>query len=107
MLPLTVNCPRCGRLCKAEESNATSARPFRKAKKGLCTDCAVTAFFKDDNGEKGVGFALACAHDFKPEYLLLPHIQQQFNKILAMGQSELKPEDINWQNVIDNWNLPL
>jgi hypothetical protein len=38
--------------------------------------------------------------------LLFPPIQEQFAAIMA-GRSDMIPEEINWQTVVDNWNLPL
>jgi len=102
---MTIKCQRCSKVCIAEATKAPSARPFRKGLRGLCANCAVTAFFKDSDGERGVGFALP--PDFDPQGLLLPHIQAQFQTILRLGQSELRYEQIDWGIVLANWALPV
>lgn len=45
--------------------------------------------------------------DFDPEGLKLPHIQQAFARVLAVGASELTMQEINWDQVIAKWNLPV
>jgi len=96
---------RASRVCLAEASQILNSRPFRKGLRGLCANCAVTAFFKDSDGEQGVGFALSA--DFDPQCLLYPHIQAQFQRILAIGQSELRYEQVDWGIVLSNWDLPI
>jgi hypothetical protein len=57
--------------------------------------------FQDVDG--GLGFALP--DDFDPEGLRLPHIQEQFARVLSVGESELTMEQINWDAVIGKWRL--
>jgi len=40
------------------------------------------------------------------ETLKMPAIQEQFSRILKAGESELPAEDINWDSVIAQWDLP-
>jgi hypothetical protein len=54
--------------------------------------------FQDERN--GILFAL------NPQALLLPHIQQQFARVLAVGGSELDFASIDWQAVIAKWRLP-
>jgi len=35
-----------------------------------------------------------------------PTIQAQFAEILRVGGSEMNPDEIDWDNVIGQWNLP-
>ncbi len=100
---LRTACKRCGRACLGERSSRPGARPFRKAVRGLCADCAVTRFFKDT--DEGLGFALP--EGFDPSGLLLPHIQRQFLQIMSIGGSELAVQDIDWDRVIEQWELPI
>jgi hypothetical protein len=93
-------CQRCGDLGRAEHSSKPSARPFRKSLRGNCAACIVVLFFKS---EDGVGFALP--ENFDPEGLRLPHLRQQFARMLAVGNSELTPDQVNWDAVIAKWNL--
>jgi hypothetical protein len=84
------------------ESSNPVARPFRRVSKGFCTPCVVVRFFQDD-GECGIGHALP--PDFDPEGLKLPHIQQQFARVLAIGCSELTMAQIDWDKVIAKWSI--
>lgn len=93
-------CTRCGDPGRASVGSDT-ARPFRKALRGLCTPCAVCSFFQEE--ENGLGFALPA--NFDPEGLRLPHIQQQFARILTAGNSELGMEEIDWARVIQKWEI--
>jgi hypothetical protein len=97
-----VFCQRCGDRCQPSSQGSENARPFRRAAKGNCTTCAVILFFQGDE-DHGIGFALP--PDFEPEELKLPHVQDQFARILAMGGSELRMEEIDWAKVIAKWNI--
>jgi hypothetical protein len=41
-----------------------------------------------------------------PRKLLASHVQAQFARLMQAGNADAKPEEINWQNVIDHWDLP-
>ena len=99
----TTHCRRCGDLCLAVKSDKPSARPFRRSLRGLCSACVVCRFFQDRTGEFGIGFALP--PHFNPEGLLLPHVQEQFARVLAVGRSELRIDDIDWVKVIEKWKV--
>lgn len=43
----------------------------------------------------------------KPEALLLPHFQKQFTELMQAGKADMKPSEIDWQEVVRNWNLPM
>src|ERR1035438_1859748 len=101
---MTVKCRRCGVACAAQQPGKSNARPFRKAVRGFCAACVVCRFFQGDENT-GVGHALP--PDFDPEGLRLPHIQEQFARVLAVGGSELTMDQINWDEVIAKWNLPI
>ena len=100
--PKVTRCIRCGDSGQGTSNSDSKARPFRRAARGFCTPCAVCAFFQDS--ERGIGFALP--PDFDPEGLRLPHIQQQFARVLAVGRSELTIEQIDWDKVIEKWSVP-
>jgi hypothetical protein len=44
--------------------------------------------------------------DEKRELLLWGASQQQFAVLMQAGRADAKPEEINWQSVHDNWELP-
>jgi hypothetical protein len=98
----TTNCLRCNAPAKSKASTDSSSRPFRKALKGYCAACVVVRFFRGDV-DTGIGFALP--PDFDPQGLLLPHIQRQFERVLAVGNSELLASEIDWHEVIRKWAL--
>ena len=97
-----IQCVRCGRPCQPEESNNPEARPFRLAKKGLCGDCAVTQFLLCDDMEPVRMGVLRNG----VEVLKNPTIQKQFAEILQAGGSELLAENIDWETVVNQWDLP-
>ena len=101
---MTTNCRRCGVRCQAGIPTRPNSRPFRRATQGLCANCVVTVFFRGDE-EGCLGFALPA--DFDPHGLRAPHIQDQFQRILNSGGSELTADEIDWGTVIANWGLPL
>ena len=92
-------CLRCGKLCRPAKSENPDARPFRKALRGLCPDCVTTNFLlsvepiKDAIVKNGLGI------------LQNPIMQKQFALVLEAGGSELQIEEINWNRVIENWEM--
>ena len=99
---MSLNCLRCGRQCQPGKSNNSEARPFRRAKKGLCPDCAVTHFLLCPELEVlRIGILREGIRTLKN-----PTIQAQFAEILKIGKSEMSIDEINWDRVIDQWELP-
>lgn len=99
------HCLRCGDPCRVKPgARNEDARILRAAKepKGVCASCAVTAFLQspefpfrgmiEDNGPARV--------------LSLPHVQQQMGAILRAAHSDAGAEEISWERVIGNWDLP-
>jgi len=41
-----------------------------------------------------------------PRGLAFPHIQEQFAGIMRSRCSDAMPDEIGWQAIIDNWDLP-
>ena len=72
-----------------------------KNKKGLCINCAVHDWLRNTYP---VNMILAGMQN--PQCLLLPHLQEQFAGIMKAGMADAKPDEINWQAIIDNWHLP-
>jgi hypothetical protein len=107
--PGVVRCERCGKRCRAAKSEKPEARPFRKAERGTCLECCVAGLFQQPtNGDEALPTALAMAvkNGSKPEDLRLPHLQQQFERLMRVGQSEAEFGQIDWDEVIANWHLP-
>ena len=95
-------CVRCGKPCLPGENENPEARPFRRAKQGLCGNCAVTQFFLCSELEPLRNGILRNGIDV----LRVPAIQEQFREILMVGKSELLSDEIDWDTVISNWELP-
>jgi len=68
--------------------------------KGLCINCAVHDALRHIYP---VNLILARSG---PKGLALPHIQRQFYTIAKMAGTDAAFEEIDWQAVIDNWDLP-
>ena len=99
---LKSTCARCGRTCSPGRNDNPKARPFRRAQKGLCENCVVTQFLLCDDLEALREGLLRNGLDVLRE----PTIQLQFAKILEAGGSELPADAINWDTVIDQWDMP-
>lgn len=96
------SCVRCNQPCQPGETINPEARPFRLAEKGLCENCVVTQFLLSDDVEPLRAGLLRNGI----QVLKNPAIQEQFAKILKVGGSELPVERINWDIVIETWDLP-
>lgn len=73
---------------------------LRAAEFGVCLECGVVEFIQ----------GLAHMHSpgtfpGLPEALRLPHVQEQFARLMAVGQSDANPADINWDRVIAVWDV--
>lgn len=40
-----------------------------------------------------------------PEALRLPHVREQFVRVMAAGNSDAKPSDIDWDRVMELWDI--
>ncbi len=108
-------------------SRNESARPIRKwlPARGYCPNCAITEFIlgtpsmsqivSGSMSPKPPGMDAALyermaaderqrASQF-PEAFRLPHIQEAFASMLRVGECEAV-EEIDWDEVIANWDLP-
>ena len=94
-------CIRCGRPCQPGENKNPKARPFKRARKGLCENCVVTQFLLCDDLESvRIGLLKNGI-----EVLKIPAIQKQFAEMLKVGGSELPADDIDWEIVVNQWDL--
>ncbi len=71
-----------------------------KGPKGLCINCAVHDWLRNTYP---VNMLLA---ESGPKILACPHIQKQFTEIMQVGLAEAQPNEINWDLIIENWDLP-
>lgn len=95
-------CERCEALCKIAGAGNPDAKMLRRGKepKGLCINCAVHDYLRNTYP---INMQLA---ESGPKALLLPHIQEQFTAIMRTAPSDAQPDEINWNLVVENWNLP-
>jgi hypothetical protein len=103
----TMNCSRCGQPCKLATTSTEDARLLRHATHpetaGYCPDCATTDFFKNHSP---FGQIIEFHGNAGKAMLLDPRVQQQFASLMQTGKADASPDEINWQRVHDNWNLP-
>lgn len=96
------HCGRCGVRIRLDPKTISQAKMLKRSKvpKGLCLNCAVHDWLRNTYP---VNLLLAKSG---PLGLALPHIQEQFAGIMKSQLSDALPDEINWQAVIDNWDLP-
>lgn len=98
----SVNCERCGIQCKAGGTRSLKAKMLRLSKepKGLCVNCAVHDWLRNTYP---VNIQLA---QYGPKGLDHPQIQQLFTEIMQSNFADAKPDEINWNLIVENWDLP-
>ena len=97
------NCQRCGKPCQSGVGNPDS-RPFRRSSQGLCLNCAITEFFKTTEPLASMFGGILGSNN--PEVLLAPHMQKQVGHIMEAGHCDAKLEEVDWQIVVNQWELP-
>ncbi len=97
-----IHCQRCQARCKVSGPRSSKAKMLRRSKepKGLCVNCAVHDWLRNTYP---VNLILA---NSKPEVLRFEHIQQQFTDIMRVGGADAEPDEIDWEAIIANWDLP-
>lgn len=104
MVGETCNCKRCGVKCRVTATQKSEAHHLRRntVPEGMCANCAVSEWLANtypinmilEESKRG------------PSILLIPAMQEQFAELI-LKDSDLTPEEIDWQLVVDNWNLPM
>jgi len=95
-------CKRCKAPCRVATEKNPEARFLRRSLKpqGLCVNCATTQFLKSiESLESSIQ-----KHGL--ESLLNPMFQKQFQKVMISGGADASFDEINWDVVIKNWDLP-
>ena len=97
-----IHCERCDARCKVTGPRNPEAKILRRSKepKGLCVNCAVHDWLRNTYP---VNILLAQSG---PKALALPHIREQFTGIMRIGFADAKPDEIDWDRIIENWELP-
>ncbi len=107
--PIIIHCQRCHIPCHTGKPDPEARLlQLSEGPKGLCVNCAVTQFFKDEKYGVSLEQLLRGTEVEKDvtRALLLPHIQEQFTAILRVGCAQVVPEQIDWLEVVANWDLP-
>lgn len=96
------NCQRCGAQLKVDAVPGSKAKMLRRSKdaKGLCINCAVHDWLHNTYPPN---IQLA---ESGPQILLYPMIQEKFADLMRTGLSDATPDEIDWQRIVDNWELP-
>lgn len=99
--PEIIDCQRCGARCRVSGQPGKKARMLRFAQgPGLCVNCAVHDWLRNTSPPN---ILLAQSG---PKALLFPHIQNQFIEIMKIGFADAKPDEIDWNRIVENWELP-
>lgn len=99
---IVVRCERCEASCKVNGLRNPDAKMLRRSKqpKGLCINCAVHDWLRNTYPPN---ILLAQSG---PKILLYPHIQEQFTAIMRVASADANPDEINWNLIVENWDLP-
>lgn len=97
-----LHCERCNVRIRLATRRNPDAKMLRLAKepKGLCINCAVHNWLQNTYP---VNILLAKSG---PGCLAHQHIRDQFTEIMRSGRADANPDEINWNLLSDNWDLP-
>lgn len=97
-----VYCRRCEAACKVAGQRNPDARMLCRSReaKGLCINCAVHDWLRNTYP---VNMLLV---ESGPKSLLFPHIQEQFTGIMRIALADATPDEIDWERIVENWDLP-
>lgn len=93
-------CQRCSAPCRVNPDRNPDARLMRRStSEGLCANCAMTDFLKTME-------PLSTVISTKgPEILLNPAVQRQVAAVLAAGEADAEPSEIDWTAVVGQWDF--
>lgn len=97
-----ISCKRCGAHCRVAGPRNPNAKMLRRSRepRGLCINCAVHDFLRNTYP---ANMLLA---EFGPKGLLYPHIQKEFTGIMQVALADAQPDEIDWERIVENWDLP-
>lgn len=101
-------CDRCGDPCMFTGDPGAEARLMRRSPvaKGLCVNCSATAFLKAMVGPTIDRKAAEAAERGDEHPLLNPKAQESFAAVMLAGKADADPFELDWQSVVDRWDLP-
>lgn len=95
-------CRRCGRAALSSDGNP-DARMMRRAKEGVCADCATIVFLQRLDNMHG-GMLLPTGQTWA-EALNLPHVRERFAALMRAGDADADPDEIDWERVVELWDI--
>jgi len=99
--PEVIDCQRCGAQCRLSGKPGKKAKMLRFAKgPGLCVNCAVHDWLRNTYP---INMLLA---EHGPKGLEHPQIQEMFANIMLTAGSDANPDEIDWNRIKENWDLP-
>ena len=95
-------CIRCKARCTVAGPGKADAKMLRYSKtpQGLCVNCAAHDWLRNTYP---VNMMLAKSG---PAALAHVHIRAQFAEIMRVGNADADPNEINWNLLTENWDLP-
>lgn len=100
-------CGRCGVWLQfAHEQRNPDARLLRKSAvpEGYCVNCAATHWFQ--HGPEPTRSLMRSTLEIGTDRKLLdPGFQVQFARLLCVGRSDAKWDEIDWPTVVKNWDI--
>lgn len=97
-----VECNRCGANLRVDPQTGSRATMLKRAEtaKGYCIQCAVHDWLRHTYPPN---IQLA---ESGPTILLHPHVQKLFGEIMDIQHSDAQLDEINWNLIVENWELP-
>ena len=95
-------CDRCEVKLRIDPQRGSRATMLRRAKaaKGYCLSCAVHDWLRHTYP---VNIQLAQSG---PHILLHPQARELFGQIMQDQHADAQPDEINWNLIVENWELP-
>lgn len=101
-----VTCSRCGLVMQVRlKQGNEEARLLKQSDKpeGWCVDCATTDFLRN---QSPLGHIIEARGEEGMQMLRDTRIQEQFAGLMQAGNADASAQEIRWERVIENWNLP-
>lgn len=95
-------CKRCDMRVRVNPKPDSQAGMLRRAQEptGLCINCAVHDWLRNTYP---VNILLA---ESGPKGLMHVTSREQFAEIMRVAHSDAVPDEINWNLIVENWDLP-
>lgn len=100
--PPAARCNRCDMPLKVDAKPGSKAKLLRRAKTadGYCVHCAMHDWLRNTYP---INLQLA---ESGPRILLYPHVRDVFAGIMRAGNSDATLDEINWNYIVECWDLP-